>query len=309
LHFDKGFGLIGLWGLCRCSALDSHLLRGISGVCTWNNLDEEPVRERKSPAASPVACLDALAFARLRLGFEPDELQAAVLSSTTKRGILNCCRQWGKSTMGAMLAVHRAVTRPGSLVVVASPSDRQSAEFVRKAAEMVRQLGMPVRGDGHNNISILFPNRSRIVGVPGVDGTVRGFSAVSLMIIDEASRMSESMYKSLRPMLAVGDGDLWMMSTPYGKENFFYRTWEHGSGRGPEDMWFRVRAAATECARIRPEFLEEERASLGAAWFRQEYLCEFIDGSTSMVDREMVERALRDDVKPLKLSGRPKVWR
>jgi hypothetical protein len=29
------------------------------------------------------------------------------------------------------------------------------------------------------------------------------------------------MYKSLRPTLAVGNGDLWLMSTPYGKRGFF----------------------------------------------------------------------------------------
>ena len=35
---------------------------------------------------------------------------------------------------------------------------------------------------------------------------MRGFSAVSLMLIDEAARVEDEMYKSLRPMLAVGTG-------------------------------------------------------------------------------------------------------
>jgi hypothetical protein len=61
---------------------------------------------------------------------------------------------------------------------------------------------------------LALPNGSRIVGLPGVEGTVRGFSAVSLLLIDEASRVSGATYKSLRPMLAVGNGDLWLMSTP-----------------------------------------------------------------------------------------------
>ena len=69
---------------------------------------------------------DAVEFARTRLGFEPDEQQAEVLRSEAKRGILNCTRQWGKSTVAAAKAVHRAYTRPGSLVLVASPSERQS---------------------------------------------------------------------------------------------------------------------------------------------------------------------------------------
>jgi hypothetical protein len=87
-------------------------------------------------------------------------------------------------------------------VIVASPSHRQSGEFVRKAAGMVRRLGIKPQGDGDNDISLELPNRSRIVGLPGVEGTVRGFSAVSLMLIDEASRVDDGMYQALRPMLA-----------------------------------------------------------------------------------------------------------
>jgi hypothetical protein len=42
-------------------------------------------------------------------------------------------------------------------------------------------------------MSLLLPNRSRIVGLPGNEVTVRGFSAVSLMLIDEAARVSDEM--------------------------------------------------------------------------------------------------------------------
>jgi hypothetical protein len=137
---------------------------------------------RKIVKAEPcVAEGDAASFARRRLGFAPDEKQALALRSDAKRVILNCCRQWGKSTVTAAKAVHRAYTRPGSLVLVASPSERQSAEFIRKASELVRQLRIRPRGDGHNAISLLFPNKSRIVGLPGIEATVRGFSAASLL--------------------------------------------------------------------------------------------------------------------------------
>ena len=85
---------------------------------------------------------------------------------------------------------------------------------MRKAAELLREAGDAARGDGDNAISLLLPNGSRIVGLPGMEGTVRGFSAVSLLLIDEAARVEDEMYQALRPMLAVGDGDLWLMSTP-----------------------------------------------------------------------------------------------
>jgi hypothetical protein len=47
---------------------------------------------------------------------------------------------------------------------------------------------------------------------------------------------------------------------------------------------------------------------MGANWFRQEYMCEFVDSGTGLLDRDVVERALDDDVKPLKLSGRLRTW-
>ena len=117
-----------------------------------------------------------------------------------------------------------------------------------------------------------FPNGSRIVGLPGTERTVRGFSAVSLLLVDEASRVEDDLYRAVRPMLAVGDGDLWLMSTPHGKRGFYYSEWAYGG-----EEWRRVKAPATECERIRPEFLEEERRTQGERWFRQEYMCEFTE--------------------------------
>lgn len=263
----------------------------VFGGVSFNFIEDEgPVRKRRqAPGAQ-----DEAEFARRRLGFEPDERQSEVLRSERRRGILNCSRQWGKSTVAAAKAVQRAYTRAGSLVLVASPSERQSGEFLRKAAGMTRKLGIVPKGDGDNPMSIALPNGSRIVGLPGTEGTVRGFSAVSLLLIDEAARVEEEMYHALRPMLAVGGGELWLMSTPWTKRGFFYETWEYG---GPD--WHRVRVPATECVRIEAGFLEEERGVLGAAVFAREYLCEFLDGGGGVFDRALVEAALDDTIEPL----------
>jgi len=102
------------------------------------------------------------------------------------------------------------------------------------------------------------------------------------------------MYLAVRPMLAVSHGALWLMSTPYGKGGFFYETWAEG-GR----EWERVRVAADECPRIERAFLAEERRTLGERWYLQEYQCEFVDSVSGIFDRELVERAITKDVKPL----------
>ncbi len=290
----RGFGLGGIRPARKTGFVAA---RGIKYGVTdepmtasgWARNAPEIPAELKERLAAP----DAVEFARTRFGFEPDERQAEVLRSEAQRGILNCTRQWGKSTVAAAKAVHRAYTRPKSLVLVASPSYRQSGEFVRKAAEMVAMLGIPVRGDGFNGVSLAFPNGSRIVGLPGVEGTVRGFSAVSMLLIDEASRVEEAMYKALRPMLAVGGGDLWILSTPFRKRGFFYRSWANGG-----EEWHRIRVTALECPRIKREFLEEEREQQKGD-FEMEYMCEFMEDGAGVFSRDLVEKALDSSVKPL----------
>jgi hypothetical protein len=251
-------------------------------------------KEERGQGSPPPQHEDAAVWVKERLGFTADLMQEQVLRTKTKRGLLNCSRQWGKSTITATKALHEAQRTPGGLTLVVSPSARQSGEFLKKAREFARRLGIRPKGDGDNQISLAPPNGSRIVGLPGTEATIRGFSAVSLLLVDEAAWVSDELYLAIRPMLAVSDGTLWLMSTPHGKSGFFYETWEHG---GPE--WERFRAPATECCRIRPEFLEEERATMGERCFRQEYLCEFEDSVSGLFDRELVDRAITEEVKPM----------
>ena len=86
-----------------------------------------------------------------------------------------------------------------------------------------------------------------------------------------------------------------MLSTPNGKGGFFYENWENG---GPE--WERYSIPATECPRIHPEFLEQERRQLGETAFQQEYLCMFTDSEGQRFGHDTVTRALVD-IDPLGL--------
>ena len=138
-------------------------------------------------------------WVRQKLGFQPDAAQARVLTARSRRVVMNCTRQWGKSTVTAAKAVHRAYSVAGSLTLVLTPCARQSGEVLRKARDFVRRLEIRVRGDGHNELSIAFPNGSRIVGLPENETTIRGFSDVSLMLIDEASRVPDEIYGAMRP--------------------------------------------------------------------------------------------------------------
>jgi len=231
---------------------------------------------------------DIVEFTRQRLGFDPNPLQESVLRGG-RRGIVNCSRSWGKSTVAGAKAVYRALCQPDSLILVLAPSGRQSGELMRKAEEFVSRLGIKVRGDGTNEISIAFPNRSRIVGLPHKERTARGFSKVSLMLIDEASRVEDKLYRAMRPALAVGNGDLWLMSTPNGKRGFFHAEWTGGG-----EQWKRISATAMECPWIDPQFLDEERQNMTDAFFRQEYMCEFGQAEGRVFSQESIDAAFQD---------------
>lgn len=87
-----------------------------------------------------------------------------------KRGMLNCTRQWGKSTVTAK-AIHRAYHEAETLTITVSPSARQSSERVRMLKGSARLLGVRVKRDGANEILIARQNGSRIIGLKGNEVT------------------------------------------------------------------------------------------------------------------------------------------
>src|SRR5919106_5039059 len=203
--------------------------------------------------------LDRSAFTRT-LGLEPDVWQERLLRSTSDRVLLNCCRQSGKSTMSGLIALHRALYHPGSLILCLAPALRQSQELFGKVLGFYRDLGRPIPAQAERKLSLELENDSRIVTLPGTDKTIRGFSGVSLLIVDEAARVEDELYFAVRPMLAVSGGTLIMLSTPYGQRGIFYDEWTHGGSR----EWQRFRVSAEQVPRISPAFLSEERRALGS---------------------------------------------
>lgn len=245
-------------------------------------------------AADLVYGLDPAAFACDALGFDPDPWQSRVLQSANRRLLLNCSRQSGKSTTAAALALHQAIYHPGSLVLLVSPSLRQSSELFKKVVAHLRALEHEPTLTESNRLSLTLENGSRIVSLPGSEGTIRGFSGAALIIEDEAARVDDALYYAVRPMLAVSGGRLILMSTPFGKRGHFFEAWHDGGAE-----WERIEIPATACPRIAPAFLDEERRQMGDWWFRQEYLCEFVATTDQVFSYDLVMGALSDDVAPL----------
>jgi Terminase large subunit, T4likevirus-type, N-terminal len=229
----------------------------------------------------------------LRAGMPPDDWQAKLLRSSASRMLLLCSRQSGKSTTAAALALRTALLRPRAPILLLSPSLRQSLELFRKVVELNAAIGSPIRAVAKSAQRLELANGSRVISLPGDEKTVRGFSGVSMLIIDEAARVSDNFYFAVRPMLAVSLGYLVALSTPFGKRGWFHDEW-HGTGN-----WERIRVTADQCPRITAEFLAEEQRTLGERWYRQEYLCSFEDNANAVFNYADIQAAVSDEVRPL----------
>jgi hypothetical protein len=198
-------------------------------------------------------------------GLVPDAWQRALLFAPERQMLLNCSRQSGKSTTVAALALHTALFTIGGLVLLLSPSQRQSGEIFRKVMQAYQALGRPLRAEQQTQTVLELANGSRVVSLPGREQTIRSFGGVSLLVLDEAARIPDDLYRSVRPMLAVSRGRLVALSTPFGQRGWFFEEW-HGGG-----PWKRVRITWRDCPRITPEFIAEETRALGPGWVDQEY--------------------------------------
>lgn len=230
----------------------------------------------------------------LAAGITPDPWQEKVLESEGRKLLFNCCRQAGKSTVAALLAVWEVVYDPGALVLMLAPSLRQSGELFRTAMGILRAVEVPgTEIVAESALRVELESGSRIIALPGSESTTRGYSAASLVILDECARIDDALIAAVRPSLATTDGRLVCLSTPSGRRGFFFGEWEAGVG------WERTRITAEDCPRISAEFLEDERRMLGEHSYAQEYECRFLDSDTSVFSSEMIDAAFSDDLSPL----------
>jgi hypothetical protein len=236
---------------------------------------------------------DRVQFAR-SLGFKPDSWQEQFLRSEALRVLLNIARQVGKTTTCGLLALHQALSVACSLVLILAPSERQSRELMRGILNFYQQLGHAVPADSERKLGLELANGSRIEALPGTERTIRTFSAVDLLLLEEAARVADDLYFAVRPMLAVSNGRLVMLSTPAGRRGIFHHEWSEGG-----DGWERYEVRADECPRISAEFLEEERRTLPAYIYRQEYECSFEDVEDAVFSYDLVMGALTPKVAPL----------
>jgi hypothetical protein len=228
-------------------------------------------------------------------GITPDPWQATLLRERPRRSLLLCSRQSGKSTVTALAALDTAIYQAPALVLLVSPSQRQSAELFRTVMLFHSKLDGAPALDKESVLRAELANGSRILALPGTERTIRGYAKADLVVIDEAARVEDELLAAVRPMLATsfGGGRLIALTTPAGKRGWFFDAWT-----GADD-WHRTRVNAKDCPRITQEFLDEELRELGQQRFSEEYGLEFLDPDEAVFPTAIIDAAFTQEVAPL----------
>jgi hypothetical protein len=190
--------------------------------------------------------------------------------------------------------LHEALKSLNSLILLLSPSLRQSQELFKKVQDVYRALAYHAPLQAESALQYEMNNGSRIISLPGTEPTIRGYSSVDLLIIDEAARVSDDLYFACKPMMAIKpQARTLALSTPAGARGFWHHEWTTG------DNWQHILVPAEQCPRISRAFLDSERRSLPRAWYDAEYCCVFTDAENALFRHEDLIKAVTTAVKPL----------
>ena len=230
--------------------------------------------------------LDPVLWVRDILGVvEPTRWQEDFLRAPRGASILALtARQCGKTTTAAWGMAHAALFSPGSLSVVACPAQRQSAEAVRRVREAVIKAGGELEAD--NTFTLELTTGSRVMALPGSDDSIRGLTVDAWIVADEAARLSNDLIAALRPMRARRpEARFAMLSTAWSRTDPFWMAWA-----SDDQSWIRLKATA-DTVHYDPDFLEQERRSLGEDAFKREYFGVPLGAQASPFAWELYERA------------------
>lgn len=187
---------------------------------------------------------------------------------------LRAGRQVGKSTIIGLKAAKFALENPKKTIMVISKTERQAELLFAKILMNINELKKSEIKKGKDRPTkhkIQLKNNSIIYCLPtGETGFgIMGYT-IDLLIADEAAWIPEEVWMSVTPALAITRGAIWLLSTPYLKEGYFYNAFQDPS-------FTSFHTTSEDCPRKDQAFLDHKKATLTKAQYAQMYLGEFLD--------------------------------
>jgi hypothetical protein len=240
-------------------------------------------------------------WAESEFHFQATEIQKRVLDANTKRLMLCCNRQWGKSTVIALKALHYALEHPKSTIVVVSKTEKQGGELISRIRNFSSLMPLPDKRVPGYEYSLQLPNEAKIYAIAHSADSAPSRTA-NIIIYDEAARVSDEVFSATLPFVATTGGHVWILSTPKGQIRFFYNFWHD---RDPQ--WTKIFSTVEDCPAIPKDFLDLHRRA-NPQLFRQEFYCEFKPAPGSLTSREFIRQAYDPALSARKLPPLSKRW-
>ncbi len=243
-----------------------------------------------------------------------DKWQEEILECKSKYILLCKGRQIGGTTIMARKCAERLISQRGCKIIVASITEDQAQLVIAMVLSYLEInyktfLKRPLSRNVTKSI-INLNNGSQIISRPvGTTGNaVRGFTG-HVLYLNEASRMPEFIFEAAKPILLTTAGDIWMDSTPFGMEGYFYKSWQNKNNRfkvfyyTSEEVIKNRKISESWTITQRESalrFLEEEKEDMTKLQYRQEYLGEFVGGIMRFISDELIEkRCIIKEHKPI----------
>lgn len=225
-------------------------------------------------------------FVEQYIGEEPFDYQATFMDEQNDRKAFVSGRRVGKSRTAGWLALWKAATFAGAEVLVTAKAKRQSMEMFNQIVKEIENSRASKQQWGIVNktrTEINFDNGSRILALPvGRDGSnIRGYGGQdNMVIVDEAAFIKDEIFQQVfSPMMAVGDGDFILLSTPFGKNGFLYQRFNDGD-------WYTMQVPTSANPLVDESFVDEQRRNLTNTQFKQEILGQFVESVDSFFTRD-----------------------
>ena len=204
--------------------------------------------------------------------------------------IVRAGRQVGKSTAIAIKAGEYALNNPKKQVLIIASVERQAHLLFEKVITYLEDSSPNAIKKGRDRPTkskLSLKNGSVIRSLPtGLSGTgIRGYT-IDLLIADEAAFIPQEVWVAVTPMLAITKGKIILLSTPFGKEGYFY-------DRYKDPTFKKFHVSSEDCPRKDEHFLTEEKKRMTKLQYAQEYLGEFVDELMQFFPTTLIQRAMR----------------
>ncbi len=194
-------------------------------------------------------------------------------------------RQVGKSTVIGKKAAMYAMENENKLIMVISKTERQAGLlFAKILYNLDRKEIAKGRGIGQNPTKhkIVLKNGSVIHSLPCGDTGfgIMGFT-IDLLIADEAAFIPEEVWNSIIPALAITRGEIWLLSTPFIKEGYYYSCFS-------DPAFTAFHTSSEDCPRKDQVLLDRQKETLTKAQYAQMYIDQFVDELRQFLSDDLI---------------------